>query len=81
MWQTRHFVRQLDRRATRAVSYWDVVRASPVEENVAVYGGGWYGGCTAPLERYLLAHLVRYFKPKTPIEIGTFRGGTTRLLL
>src|SRR3974390_2054991 len=81
MWQPPAFARLLDRRASRSVSFWDLVRAFPIEENVSVFAGGWYDGCTAPLERYILGHLIRHFKPRTIVEVGTFRGCTTRIML
>jgi predicted O-methyltransferase YrrM len=80
MWQTRHFARQLDRRTSRVASSRDLVRAFPIQENVSLYGAGWYDGCTAPLERYILGHLIRYFQPRAAIEVGTFRGCTTRIM-
>ena len=59
----------------------DLGRAFSVDENLTFDGGSWVDGCTAPHERFLLAQLVRYFKPKTLLEVGTYRGATTRLLL
>lgn len=59
----------------------DLGRAFSVEENLTFDGGSWVDGCTAPHERFLLAQLVRFFKPKTLLEVGTYRGATTRLLL
>jgi hypothetical protein len=38
-------------------------------------------GTISPLERYVLTHLIRYFRPAVLLEVGTFRGTTTRLLL
>jgi predicted O-methyltransferase YrrM len=65
----------------QAMDYWDLVRAFPVTENLVIDGGSWQDGCTAPLERFLMAQLVRHFRPKTILEVGTYRGTTTRLLL
>ncbi len=62
-------------------SPWDLVRAFAVDENIVLNSYNWFDGSMAPLERFLLAQLVRYFKPKTILEIGTFRGTTTRLFL
>jgi hypothetical protein len=57
------------------------VRAFPVAENLVIDAGSWQDGCTAPLERFLTAQLVRHFRPKSIVEVGTYRGTTTRLLL
>jgi predicted O-methyltransferase YrrM len=64
-----------------AMSYWDIVRAFPVDEELIINAGGWQDGCTAPLERFIIAQLVRFFKPQRIAEVGTYRGTTTRLLL
>jgi len=64
-----------------SISTWDLVRAFAVEEDLVIGAGSWVDGCTAPLERFLTAQLVRYFRPTTIVEIGTYRGTTTRLLL
>ena len=63
------------------MSYWDIVRAFPVDEELVIHAGGWKDGCTAPLERFVLAQLLRFFKPVKIAEIGTYQGTTTRLLL
>jgi predicted O-methyltransferase YrrM len=63
------------------MDYWDIVRAFPVKENLVIDGGSWQDGCTAPLERFLTAQLLRFFRPATIAEVGTYRGTTTRLLL
>jgi len=81
MWQTRQAALRIDPRLSRVVSFWDLVRAFPTSEDVVLFAGGWNDGCTAPLERYLLAHLIRYFRPKLFLEVGTFRGCTTRIVL
>jgi predicted O-methyltransferase YrrM len=60
---------------------WDVVRSFSVDEEIKLFGGHWMDGSTAPLERYVMAHLLKYFKPKTIVEIGTFRGTSTRVIL
>jgi hypothetical protein len=65
----------------RAIEFWDIVRAFPVDENLSIHAGSWTDGCTAPLERFLMAQLLRFFKPSTIVEVGTYRGTTTRLLL
>jgi predicted O-methyltransferase YrrM len=59
----------------------DIVRAFPVQENPVIYAGAWTSGCTTPLERFLIAQLLRYFHPDMIVEVGTFRGETTRLIL
>ena len=64
-----------------AIDYWDLVRAFPVRDNLVLYGGSWADGCTAPLERFLMAQLLRYFQPGLIVEVGTYRGSTTKLLL
>jgi predicted O-methyltransferase YrrM len=56
-------------------------RAFPISGEISVRSDNWYSGSTAPLERLLLAQLVRFFKPRVILEIGTFRGNTTALLL
>ncbi len=63
------------------MSYWDIVRSFPVAEDILIRSDGWFDGATAPLERFVLAHLVRYFRPEVILEVGTYRGTTTRLLL
>ncbi len=63
------------------ISPFDLVRAFAVDEPVVVRGGSWFDGSTCPLERYMLAHLTRFFRPRTVVEIGTFRGTSTALLL
>jgi predicted O-methyltransferase YrrM len=60
---------------------WSLVRSFPLGQEVSVKADGWFDGSTAPLERFLMAYLVRYFQPKTILEIGTYRGTTTRLFL
>ncbi len=59
----------------------DLVRAFAVDETLVFDGGSWVDGCTAAHERFLLAQLVRFFKPRTLLEVGTYRGATTRLFL
>ncbi len=63
------------------MSFWDIVRAFPANDDLIINAGSWQDGCTAPLERFILAQLVRHFKPRTIVEVGTYRGVTTRLLL
>lgn len=65
----------------QVMDYWDIVRAFPATENLVIDAGSWQDGCTAPLERFLIAQLVRHFQPRTIVEVGTYRGTTTRLLL
>jgi len=65
----------------QVMDYWDIVRAFPAKENLVIYAGSWQDGCTAPLERFLTAQLLRHFRPATIVEVGTYRGTTTRLLL
>lgn len=62
------------------IHWWDLARMFANDENIVLHDGEWTDGCIAPLERYLLAHLVHYFKPKVLLEVGTYRGCTTRLL-
>lgn len=59
----------------------DMIRAFPVREDITLDGSGWFEGSTDPCERLLFAQLVRFLKPRFCLEIGTFRGTTTRLLL
>ena len=63
------------------MEFWDVVRIFAVDENLSLNAGSWTDGCTAPLERFLMAQLLRFFKPSILVEIGTYRGTTTRMLL
>lgn len=63
------------------MSYWDIVRSFPVDEDITLQSSGWVDGATAPLERFMLVQLLRYFKPKLIAEVGTYRGTTTRLML
>jgi len=67
--------------APQVMDYWDIVRAFPVKGNVVIEAGSWQDGCTAPLERFLTAQLLRFFRPVTILEVGTYGGTTTRLLL
>jgi predicted O-methyltransferase YrrM len=60
---------------------WNLVRAFPAERPLAIGGSDWIDGCTAPLERFILAQLVGHFQPKSILEVGTYRGATTRILL
>jgi len=63
------------------VSPWDIARAFATPESVAIHGGDWTDGTTAPLERFIIALLLRSFAPRQIVEVGTYRGVTTRLLL
>jgi Methyltransferase domain len=63
------------------VSEWTLVRAFPTSQPLLLNGGDWTDGCTAPLERFIMALLLRHFAPKLVVEVGTYRGITTRLLL
>jgi predicted O-methyltransferase YrrM len=65
----------------RQVGFWDLTRGFAVDEDVVIHSGSWFDGGTSPLERYLLALLLRYFKPGGILEVGTFRGTSTRLIL
>jgi predicted O-methyltransferase YrrM len=60
---------------------WDLVRAFPVDGKIELYGANWTVGCTIPLERFLMGMLLRYFQPRLIVEIGTYRGASTRLIL
>lgn len=60
---------------------WDLVRAFPSPEPIVLDAGSWKDGCTAPLERFVMAQLLRFFAPKKVVEVGTYQGTTTRLLL
>ncbi len=62
------------------MDYWDLVRAFPVNEHLVIEAGSWQDGCTAPLERFLMAQLLRFFRAAAIVEVGTYRGTTTRLL-
>jgi predicted O-methyltransferase YrrM len=64
-----------------AMSFWDIARAFAVDEELIIHAGSWQDGCTAPLERFVTAQLLHYFKPKRIVEVGAYRGTTTRLFL
>jgi len=67
--------------SVHAVSSWALARGFAVDEKVVIDAGSWFDGSIAPMERYMLAHLVRHFKPRNLLEVGTFRGTTSCLLL
>jgi len=56
-------------------------RLFSVNETLAINGGSWMEGGIAPVERFLLVQLLRYFQPRLLLEVGTYRGTTTRLML
>ncbi len=67
---------------TKYLMNWlDLLTIFSVDEDLVLSGESWCEGSTSPLERVLLAQLIRFFKPKTILELGTYRGSTTRLLL
>lgn len=59
----------------------NLARLFSVEETLTIIGGSWKEGGIAPAERLLLAQLLHYFHPKSLLEVGTYRGTTTRLML
>jgi predicted O-methyltransferase YrrM len=59
----------------------NLARLFAVDETLMINGGGWKEGGVAPAERLLIAQLLRYFQPKRLLEVGTYRGTTTRLML
>lgn len=63
------------------MSWWALARAFAVRDALILDAGSWADGCAAPLERFLLAELIRYFRPTRVLEIGTFNGTTTRMFL
>lgn len=65
----------------RRVSPWDLFRGYPASRPLLIHADDWTDGSTAPLERMLIAQMASHFQPATVVEIGTYRGGTTRLLL
>jgi predicted O-methyltransferase YrrM len=65
----------------RAIGWWDLIRVFSVDENLVLNGASWHDGSTTPIERVLIAQLMLFFKPKNTLELGTYRGDTTRLLL
>ncbi|RLB89430.1 MAG: hypothetical protein DRH10_05975 [Deltaproteobacteria bacterium] len=65
----------------RKMSTWDMVRGFAVNDEIKLFGGHWTDGCISALERYIMAQLIKYFKPDIIVEIGTFRGSTTRVIL
>ena len=70
-----------DPSVSRCITARNLARSFPADDNVVIPAGSWFDGSLSPLERYVVAHLARFFQPKTIVEIGTFRGTTTRLLL
>jgi len=60
---------------------WFLCRGFPSSESLHIEPSDWTDGTTAPLERLLIASLTRHFEPLRILEIGTYRGTTTRLLL
>lgn len=65
----------------RSVGWWDLIRKFSVDESLVLNGASWHDGSTIPIERVLIAQLMLFFKPKTALEVGTYRGDTTRLLV
>ena len=59
----------------------NLARLFSVDETLTIIGGSWMEGGIAPVERFLLVQLLRYFQPKLLLEVGTYRGTTTRLML
>ncbi len=60
---------------------WDLVRGFAVGEEVVICSDSWFDGTIAPLERCVLTQLIRYHRPKTIVEVGTYRGTTTKIIL
>lgn len=79
VWQTRKAAEKADH--LHVMSYWDFARAFSTPDQLVFDGGTWQDGCTAPLERFCLAQLIRFFSPRQLLEIGTFKGFTTCLML
>jgi hypothetical protein len=63
------------------VTVLNLARLFAVDEALMITGGSWREGGIAPAERFLLAQLLHYFQPKLLLEVGTYRGTTTRLML
>lgn len=65
----------------RFFGWWELVRVFSVDGDLILNAGSWHHGSTTPIERVLIAQLMLFFRPRRVLEIGTYRGGTTRLLL
>ena len=65
----------------RTVHHNDFTRAFAVAEPLSIAGDDLYDGGISMLERVTLAQLLRFAKPRRLVEIGTYRGITTRLML
>lgn len=65
----------------RLVRHNDFTRAFPAPAPLNIVGAGMYDGGVSMSERITLAQLVRFFQPRRIVEVGTFRGETTRLLI
>lgn len=63
------------------MDYWDFVRIFSVDAELKIPGGRWADGGISPLERLVLAQAVKFFAPQTILELGTFRGATTSIML
>jgi predicted O-methyltransferase YrrM len=74
-------LRAAPREATHVIGATDLLRAFPMEQDVVVHGSGWHTNSIAPLERYIIGHLIKFLKPRKLLEVGTFEGHTTRLML
>lgn len=65
----------------KIMSCWAFVRLFSVDKPLMLQGGMWQDGCISPLERFCLAQLLQFFSPNRLLEIGTFKGFTTCLML
>ncbi len=70
-----------DRETSRRMDLWDFSRAFSAEDEIKLHAGQWMDGSITALERYVMALLVKHFRPKTILELGTFRGTSTRVIL
>lgn len=65
----------------RTVRHNDFSRAFAVSEPLHILGDGLLDGGISMLERLTVALLIRFQKPRRIVEIGTYCGVTTRLVL
>ncbi|MGH9433828.1 MAG: class I SAM-dependent methyltransferase [Terriglobia bacterium] len=68
-------------RSLHLVSPRALVRGFSSGSEVRLKVNDYHPGTTTPLERFIIAELVLFFKPAILLEVGTYRGSTTRVLL
>ncbi len=70
-----------DYKESRKMMLGDLVRAFSAEDDIEIHANHWMDGSTEALERFVMAILIKHFRPQLIVEIGTFRGTSTRLIL